>query len=140
MDKLNLRNRQITLLIARLLLGIIFFMQGYGKVFTWKVEDVFERFFKPFTTYHLSEPFLRVIAYYTSYTELIAGFLLIIGLFRNVSLYVLGSVLVIVSFGHGLASPIWPLDDVLFRFMLLAFLLWMPDEQDVWRMDRLIWK
>jgi len=53
-------------------------------------------------------------------------------------LYALASVLVIVSFGHGLAEPIWDLSHMMYRLVLLATLLILPKEWDILRIDKLI--
>ena len=74
-------------------------------------------------------------AYYTSYIELLGGFLLIIGYKRDWALYALASVLVIVTFGHGLAEPIWDTSHVLVRAVFLVPLLLLPKEWDRFSMD-----
>ena len=68
---------------TRVLLGIIFLMQGYGKVFTLTVPKVYELFFKDFENTFLPKWLIWCTAYYTSYIEMVCGFLLIIGLFRQ---------------------------------------------------------
>jgi uncharacterized membrane protein YphA (DoxX/SURF4 family) len=124
----------------RVLLGIIFFMQGYGKVFTIGVTKVYEMFFKVFETTLLPKWLIVSTAYYTSYVELLGGFLLIIGLFRKFALYLLAVDLLIVSFGHGLMEPIWDLGHVIPRAILLAALFLLPGEWDKWNADLLVKK
>ena len=128
-------NRNIAVLTARLLLGFIFLMQGYGKVFTIGVESLYNSYFKG--TYESLLPDLLVhgTAYYTSYIELIGGFLLVIGLKRDWALYALASVLVIVTFGHGLEKPIWDLSHVMPRAIFLIALLILPKEWDRFSLD-----
>jgi uncharacterized membrane protein YphA (DoxX/SURF4 family) len=128
------------LFFIRTLLGIIFFMQGYGKIFTIGVGRVYEMFFKPFETTFLPKWLIISTAYYTSYIEMIGGFLLIIGLFRKYTLYLLAIDLLIVSFGHGLMEPIWDLSHVMPRAILLAALMLLPSERDKWSADLLIKK
>lgn len=130
-------NQQIGVLTIRLLLGIIFLMQGFGKVFKFGMDRVYGGFFKGTYSELLPDFLLKITAYYTSYVELIAGFLLILGLFRNYALYALASVLVIVSFGHGLVEPIWDLSHVMYRTILLVALLLLPQQWDVFTMDEL---
>lgn len=130
-----MRNQKIGLLTLRLLLGIIFFMQGWGKVVTWGLDNVYQNVFNG-EQYQMLPDWLRLAtAYYTSYVELIAGFLLIIGLKRDYALYALASVLVLVSFGHGMASPIWDLSHVMYRAILLLALLLLPKDWDSISMD-----
>ena len=95
-------SRAVAVLFARALLGIIFLMQGYGKVFTFTVPKVYDMFFKDFEKTFLPKWLIWGTAYYTSYVELICGFLLIIGLFRKYALCLLAVDLLVVSFGHGL--------------------------------------
>ena len=129
-------NRNIGMLILRLLLGFIFLMQGYGKVFNWGVENIYESAFLPYNEY-LPAFLLKLAAYYTSYIELIGGFLLVMGLFKKFTLYALGSVLVIVTFGHGLSEAIWDMQHVIYRAMLLIPLLLLPEEWDRFKIDYL---
>lgn len=134
------QNRSVALLTIRLVLGFIFLMQGIGKVFQWGVDNVYNNFFLPAYKETLPEWLLHFTAYYTSYAEFLGGLLLIIGFMRDYTLYVLGSVLVIVTFGHGLTEPIWDLSHVMPRLILLAALLLLPKEWDRFTLDRLIRK
>ena len=129
-------NRSAGVFFIRTLLGIIFLMQGYGKVYTFGVYKVYEMWFKQFENTFLAHWVIVSTAWYTSYIELIGGFLLIAGLFRKYTLYLLAIDLLIVSFGHGLLEPIWDLQHVIPRAILLAALLLFPDGWDKWNMDR----
>lgn len=132
------RNQQIAVLTMRMLLGFIFLMQGVGKVFSWGVENVYKNGFSDEKYQVLPEFMLYATAYYTSYAELIGGFLLVIGLKRDWALYGLAVVLVVVTFGHGLHSPIWDLSHVMYRAILLVGLLLLPKEWDYFSVDRII--
>lgn len=129
------KNRQIAVLTIRLLLGFIFFFQGFGKVFKFGLDAVSQNFFIKSYGDLLPDFLLIFTAYYTSLVELIAGLLLIIGLKRDLALYFLASVLVIVTFGHGLKDPIWDLSHVMYRTILLVSLLWIPKEYDLYSVD-----
>ncbi|HZH86727.1 MAG TPA: hypothetical protein VFD77_05380 [Brumimicrobium sp.] len=50
------------------------------------------------------------------------------------------SVLIIVTFGHGLAEPIWDLSHVMYRTILLLTLLILPKEWDKLSVDYLLTK
>jgi uncharacterized membrane protein YphA (DoxX/SURF4 family) len=128
------------LFFIRVLLGIIFFMQGYGKVFTIGLQKVYDMFFKVFETSFLPQRLIVYTAYYTSYAEMICGFLLIIGLFRRLAMYLLAIDLLVVSFGHGLMEPIWDLSHVMPRAILLSALFLLPSKWDKWSIDALIKK
>jgi hypothetical protein len=129
-------SRAAAMLFTRTLLGVIFVMQGYGKIFTYTVPKVYDMFFKDFEKTFLPKWLIWGTAYYTSYVELICGFLLIIGLFRKYALLLLAADLLIVSFGHGLLEPIWDLQHVMPRAILLITILIVPAQWDRWNADR----
>ena len=133
-------NKQIAVLTIRVLLGLIFFFQGYGKVFKFGLDTVYKNFFQASYSELLPDFILLFSAYFTSLTELIAGFMLIIGFKRDYALYALALVLVIVTFGHGLKDPIWDLSHVMYRTILLVSLLLLPKELDKFSVDFLIKK
>ncbi|CAL2079060.1 conserved membrane hypothetical protein [Tenacibaculum sp. 190524A05c] len=133
-------NKQIAVLTIRVLLGLIFLFQGYGKVFKFGLDTVYKNFFQASYSELLPDFILLFSAYFTSLAELIAGFLLIIGLKRDYALYALALVLVIVTFGHGLKDPIWDLSHVMYRTILLVSLLLLPKELDKFSVDFLIKK
>lgn len=130
-----MKNKQIAVLIIRLLLGFIFFFQGFGKAFKFGLSNVYENFFLKSYGDLLPDFLLLFTAYYTSLIELIAGFLLIIGFKRDIALYFLASVLVIVTIGHGIKDPIWDLSHVMYRAILLISLLLLPKELDKYSID-----
>ena len=134
----NDASRAAGIFFTRALLGIIFFMQGFGKVFTFTVPKVYELFFKDFENTFLPRWLIWGAAYYTSYVEMVCGFLLIIGLFRKWAMYLLCADLLVVSFGHGLMEPIWDLSHVMPRAILLITLLLVPQEWDLWNGDRIL--
>jgi uncharacterized membrane protein YphA (DoxX/SURF4 family) len=135
MNKEETRFRTPGMFFIRALLGIIFLMQGYGKVFTMGVYNVYESFFKVFENTFLPRWLIVSTAYYTSYAELLGGFLLVTGLFRIYAMYFLALDLLIVSFGHGLIEPIWDLSHVIPRAILLSALFLLPSEWDRWNGD-----
>ncbi len=134
------KNKQIAVLTMRLLLGFIFFFQGFGKVFKFGLDAVYNNFFLKSYGELLPDFLLLFSAYYTSLIELIGGLLLIIGFKRDYALYALASVLVIVTFGHGLKDPIWDLSHVMYRTILLVGLLLLPKDLDKYSVDFLIRK
>jgi len=135
-DKNMETNRSVALLTLRLLLGFILFFQGYGKVFNLGVDTIYasNMFYGAYKDL-LPDFLIKATAYYTSYVELIFGALLIIGFKRNYTLYIIASVLIIVTFGHGLIEPIWDLSHVMYRAILLLSILLLPESWDKWQLD-----
>lgn len=132
-------NRAAGLFLLRGVLGIIFMMQGFGKIFKWGISNVYMNFFASFEE-TLPKPILWCTVYYTSFVEFIAGALLLLGLMRYWAAFALGSVLLIVSFGHGLAQPIWDLQHVFPRTVLLVVFLLLPKDWDRWHLDGIFLK
>ena len=114
--------RTFGMFFLRTLLGLIALMQGSGKVFRWGLPKVYDMWFKDFEKTFLSKWLIWATAYYTSYIELITGFLLIAGLFKRTALYLLAIDLLIVSYGHGLLEPIWDLQHVISQVALVVAL------------------
>ncbi len=133
-------NKSVGILTTRLILGFLFFWQGYGKVFKFGIDNVYNNFFKETYKDLLPDFLVLATAYFTTYVELIAGFLLVIGLKRDWALYLLAAVLVVVTFGHGLAEPIWDASHVLVRAIFLIPLLLLPKEWDTFSIDYFIRK
>ena len=124
--------------IARVFLGLLFFFQGYDAVFNVKVHNVIEAYENSFANKGIPR-FLTVCgSWFTSYVELIGGFLLIIGLFEYPVLYLLGIDLIIASIGFGITKPMWDLRYVFPRLALLLFLIVVPITWDLWSLDNLL--
>ena len=76
---LSLTHEIVLSFVLRVILAVLFFFQGYDKVFNVKIKGVVS-FFKEESRNKPMPSFLMVpSAYLTSYIELIAGGLLILG-------------------------------------------------------------
>jgi uncharacterized membrane protein YphA (DoxX/SURF4 family) len=123
-------------LFARLVLGLIFFMAGIGKVFQLGPVEHARKYFLPFADTFLPVWSLWFVGVTVPFVELLAGGLLILGLRTRDALIALGAVLVIVAFGHLLHEPLFNFSGhVIPRLALLLFLLWSPREQDRLSLD-----
>jgi uncharacterized membrane protein YphA (DoxX/SURF4 family) len=123
-------------LFARLVLGLIFFMAGIGKVFQLGPVEHARKYFLPFADTFLPVWSLWFVGVTVPFVELIAGGLLIVGLRTREALIALGAVLVVVTFGHLLHEPLFNFSGhVIPRLALLLFLLWVPREQDRFSLD-----
>ncbi len=123
-------------LFARLVLGLIFFMAGFWKVFQLGPLEHARKYFLPFADTFLPVWSLWFVGVTIPFVELLAGALLLIGLRVREALIALGGVLVIVTFGHLLREPLFNLTGhVIPRLALLLFLLWCPREVDWLSLD-----
>jgi putative oxidoreductase len=125
-------DRAWAILFARAILGVIFFMAGVWKVFTLGPVAHAERWFVgPYKDTFLPLWSLWATGTTVPFVELCAGGLLLFGLFVRPALIALGCVLVLVTFGHLLAEPLYEFHThVIPRAALLLFLLVMPREED----------
>jgi putative oxidoreductase len=121
--------------IARIFLGFLFFFQGYDAVFKIKIAGVIDAIREPMKQKGVPDFFITGGAYFTSYVQLIGGLLLIIGLLKYAALYFLGIDLLIAAIGFGITQPLWDMRFVFPRFLLLLFLLIIPQSWNVFGLD-----
>ena len=136
-------NRAWARLFARLVLGLIFFMAGFWKVFHLGPIEHARKYFLPFSDTFLPVWSLWFVGIIVPQIELIGGALVLLGLRTRDALIALGVVLVIVTFGHLLHDPLYSfIGHVIPRLALLLFILWSPREDDLFSLDYLImrWK
>jgi|SRR5205823_1175039 len=131
--------RSWALLFARLVLGLIFFMAGFWKVFQLGPLEHARKYFLPFADTFLPVWSLWLAGVTIPVIELVAGALLLLGLRVREALFALGGVLVIVTFGHLLHEPLFNFSGhVIPRLALLLFLLWCPRDDDRYSLDQLL--
>jgi thiosulfate dehydrogenase (quinone) large subunit len=132
-------DRGWALLFARLVLGLIFFMAGFWKVFELGPLEHARKYFLPFSDTFLPVWSLWAVGVVIPFVELVAGALVILGLRAREALVSLGFVLAIVTFGHLLHEPLYELHThVIPRLALLLFLLMLPREEDRFSIDHLL--
>jgi len=138
MEIINNYHEQIAVLVARIFLGFLFLFQGYDAVFNIKIKNVISTYENTFLNKGIPR-FLTVMgAWFTSYSELICGFLLILGLFEYMSLYFLGINLIIASIAFGVNTPMWDTRFIFPRLILLLFLLAVPDGWNTLSLDNFL--
>ena len=124
------------LLFARLVLGLIFFMAGFWKVFQLGPLQHARKYFLPFADTFLPVWSLWAVGVAIPFFELTAGALVILGLRVREALIALGFVLAIVTFGHLLKEPLYEFHThVIPRLALLLFVLMLPREDDRFSVD-----
>lgn len=130
-------NRALAILIARWILGLIFFMAGWYKVFQLGPIGHAHKFFvDPYRDSILPMWSLWATGTTVPFVELAAGALVIAGWYRRPAYIGLGAVLVLVTFGHLLAQPLYEFHThVIPRAALLLFVMVMPTEEDTLSLD-----
>lgn len=116
-------NYNIAELFVRCFLGILFIFQGYDKLFVVKVKNVVNAFHNDADKKHIPEFLLVFTSYFTSITEFIGGILLVTGLFHQFVPLVLALNLLIVAFAFSFLRPMWDLQHVFPRVVLLTLIL-----------------
>jgi uncharacterized membrane protein YphA (DoxX/SURF4 family) len=125
------------ILFARLVLGLIFGMAGWGKVFKMgPVEHAHRFFLDPYATSWIPTWLLWTFGLSIPFVELIAGWLVVAGLWVRPALLALGVILAIVTYGHLLKDYLYEFHThVIPRLALLLFLLVMPRALDTLSID-----
>ena len=125
-------NRSLSVLFARVTLGLIFFMAGWWKVFELgSVEHARRMFVEPYADNWIPEMLLWASGTAVPLIELVAGALLIVGWRTREASIALGAVLLLVTYGHLLKEPLYSFTGhVIPRLALLVFVLWVPREED----------
>ena len=73
------------------------------------------------------------------FVELIAGGLVLLGWWRTAAYGAIGTVLVVVTFGHLLDQPLYPFHEhVIPRLALLLLLLLSPPDSDRFALDEIL--
>jgi uncharacterized membrane protein YphA (DoxX/SURF4 family) len=124
-------------LFARGVLGLIFFMAGFYKVFTLTpVGHAHKWFVDPYADTFLPTWSLWLTGVTIPFVELFAGALLVVGWRVREALVAIGFVLLIVTFGHLLKEPLYEFHThVIPRLALLLFVLMLPADADRFSVD-----
>jgi putative oxidoreductase len=125
------------LFFARWVLGLIFFMAGWWKVFELTPGGHVERYFTgQFAETWIPTWLLWALGATIPFVELLAGGLLCLGLRVREALLALGAVLVVVTYGHLLLEPLFSTTGHIFpRLVLLLFLFVAPRGDDRLSLD-----
>lgn len=140
METFTINNEAVLTFVLRVILGILFFFQGYDKVFKLKINGVIDFFRQELGSIKVPDFVLTSTAWFTSFAELICGALLIVGLFKTYALYALGIDLILVTGAFSLIKPMWDMQLLFPRLILLGILLYLPSEWDVLSADYIITK
>ena len=86
MGTCTLNNEAVLTFVLRVILGVLFFFQGYDKVFKIKISSVTDFFREELGVIKVPGFILTSTACFTSFAELICGALLTLGLFKTYAL------------------------------------------------------
>jgi uncharacterized membrane protein YphA (DoxX/SURF4 family) len=125
----------IALLLMRLVLGILFFMQGYDKVFNLGLKKTEEGVEDALHKTKLPHSLVKGITIISSLIELLGGIMLIAGLLIYPALTFLGIDLLVVVFAMSLREPLWDMRFVWPRLILVLALLLLPSACDRFSLD-----
>ncbi len=123
--------------IARVVLGVLFFLQGFDKVFRLGLKQVFQTVHAPLAAKGIPAFVSHIGVCFTSYVELIGGAFLIIGFLKYYCLCLLGFDLLFAVIIFGIIEPVWDMKHIFPRVALLLFLLIIPAQWDILSIDHL---
>jgi len=128
------------LLYARWILGLMFLMAGFYKVFELGVGEHARQFFvEGYRDTWLPEWLLWASGMAIPYMELVAGGMLCLGYRVRGACLAIGTILVVVTFGHLMKEPFFSISEQIFpRLALLIFILSVPPERDQSSLDVLL--
>lgn len=134
--------RAAAMFLARVLLGLVWLVGGINKVFIWgPIQHARNLFVIPYAGTFLPAWSLWASGTVIPFLELIFPAFVIVGLWTRPSLYLLGGILIFVTFGHLLLTPLSleRLEDfILARAVLLLTVLLFPPEADRYSIDGLL--
>ena len=126
------------ILLVRVILGILFLFQGYDKIFRIGISKVADAASTPVTEKFFGRNFFRTSILISSWVELLAGIMLVMGFHRNEALILLGADMLVTGVIFTLIKPMWDMQYYFPRLILLVFLMIAPESWDTFRIDSLI--
>lgn len=131
------KNWPVVCFIVRWNVGLLFLMAGYWKVFVLTPQQHASEFFiKAYSDSWIPEFLLQGLGLGIPLLELGAGILICLGLFSRYALIAVGMLLIVTTYGHALAQPLFDIDGHTFtRLVLIVFLLLAPLGADRWSVD-----
>lgn len=118
-----LSTSEFAVVAVRILAGVVFFFQGYDKLFKIGIRGVAQTIGPAYRKAGLPDFLILSMAAFTTITECAGGFLLIVGFMHHYALYLLMIDLLLVSVGMSLLDPVWDMKLVFPRLIMLVFLL-----------------
>jgi len=121
---------------ARVILGLLFGMRGWDKVFNMTPVVHASRFFTgAYADTWIPQWLLWITGVTIPFVELTAGWLLVVGWRTRDAVIGLGLVLMLVTYGHMLANPLFNDVIVFTRLVLLVCVAMVPRDTDRLSLD-----
>jgi len=120
---------------ARVVLGLIFGMAGWWKCFVLTPPGHVQRFFLPYSDTWIPLWMLWTVGSIIPVVELVAGWLLVVGLWIEPALVALGIVLITVTYGHLLKEPLYSFSGHVFPRLALLVFVAMLSHADTYSID-----
>jgi len=127
-------------LLVRVVLGILFFMQGYDKIFRIGIGVTAEAASTPVTDRIFGKSIFKTAILISSWIELVAGALLIAGFQRDAALILLCVDMLAAGIIFTLIKPMWDMQFYFPRLAMLVFLMIIPPGWDIFNIDSLLAK
>ncbi len=123
--------------VARWMLGLLFLMAGWFKVFEMgAVQHAETLFVESYQDYWIPEWLLWATGFVIPFVEFLTGALLLVGWRVREVLVVLGGLLLLVTYGHLLKEPFYDITTHIFpRVVFLLILFVLPRDADRWTLD-----
>ena len=142
LDKIQIMNPDFKLHLAVLLLrsvtGILFFFQGYDKIFNIKINGVINAFGNSFNQKNISRNLLKPSILLSAWIELLSGLFLTIGLETNIALYLLAFNMIFVALAFSFIKAMWDMQHYFPRLVFIFALLIIPSGWDTISLDHLL--
>jgi len=137
---MTIPDRAWAIFFARVILGLIFGMAGWGKLFQMGATAHAHRYFvDPYASTWIPTWLLWTLGLSIPYVEFAAGWLVVLGFLTRPALLALGVILILVTYGHLLKDFLYEFHThVIPRLALLVFVLMMPRGDDVLSIDHLL--
>ena len=130
-------NWPVAVFVGRWILGLLFLMAGYWKVFVLTPTEHARQFFvEAFAESWIPEWLLQFLGLGIPVLEFAAGLLLCLGLRAREALIAVGLLLIVTTYGHALQQPLFDIAGHTFtRLALIVFLLLAPVGSDRYSLD-----
>ena len=138
MYHIDLLNQSVAFTLARTILGVLLFMQGYEKVFKIRMKAIVNAYQLPVSRSFIFDFFIWGGTIFTSYSELICGPLIFLGFFTNYALYLIALDMLVAVIGMSMQEAIWDMKYVWSRLVLTTFLLLCPISWNNFSIDQFI--